>query len=137
MNLQTCAVVKSLLLGGFLMLGVVWAAEPNKASPAEGAPVLKVNVTELPQSRKLILHPEVSAGRRVYDPNEFAMNRSVDVGVNVDVLWANRSSQPLRDITVRLDYVGSKNFTPRSMEQTVASVPVGGQWTQFKLRGGE
>lgn len=103
----------------------------------EACPILKVNIAELPASYKLKLHPTLFGDSTAMTAADYAGLARPDQGINIAVLWQNKTSHPLRDLVVRLEYQQAKTSAFRSIEQRIPEAKPGGQWTQFWLRGGE
>ena len=141
-----CAMETVNMHGVKRILIAVWTAGMMSATPGPVAareepvqpcPVLKVVITEFPINEKLMMHPAPeshfdSMGGAVYvfDPSKLR-------GIRVAVMWANRTGEPLRDVTLRLEYQQMKTHAIRTAERRFADVPVKGQWTIFDLSGGE
>jgi hypothetical protein len=58
-------------------------------------------------------------------------------GIRIAVLWENRTGEPLRDVTLRLEYQQAKTQAVRTAEQQFHDVPLKGHWINFDLSGGE
>jgi hypothetical protein len=58
-------------------------------------------------------------------------------GIRVAVMWENRTGQPLRDVTLRLEYQQAKTGAMRTVDLQFPEVPPKGRWTNFELKGGE
>ncbi|MCX7825198.1 MAG: hypothetical protein N2689_06530 [Verrucomicrobiae bacterium] len=103
---------------------------------AQLCPVAKVNISYLPRSEKLLLHPPTYGGQ-IYLGGRYVGEEVVTQGIEVAVLWANRGELPLRDVILRLEYQQATTGAIRTMEQQLSDVKPGGRWTIFRIRGGE
>lgn len=112
-------------------------AAPRQPQAVEACPVLKVSVAELPASHKLRMHPSMISAGHAFTSADFIGQALPEKGINVAVLWQNKTSQPLRDLVVRLEYQQAKTSNFATIERSVREAKPGGQWTEFKLRGGE
>ena len=110
---------------------------PGQGQAVEACPILKVSIAELPESYKLQMHPSVASSSHTLTSADYMGESRAQSGINVVVLWQNKTSQPLRDLAVRLEYQQSKTSAFRLIEQQVREAKPGSQWTQFLLRGGE
>ncbi len=113
------------------------APAPGHGQSVEACPILKVNIAELPESYKLRMRPSVAASSHALTSADYMGETRPQVGINVAVLWENKTSQPLRDLVVRLEYQQAKTSAFRTIEQQVREAKPGGHWTQLLLRGGE
>jgi len=110
-------------------------APPPQA--VEACPVLKVNIAELPASHKLRMYPSMISAGHAFTSADFIGQARPEKGINIAVLWQNKTSQPLRDLVVRLEYQQAKTGAFATLEQQVREARPGGQSTEFRLRGGE
>ena len=131
--------VKRLMLCVWLVAATTWAADKpaSRARAGDPCPVLKVNITELPASHNLLLHPGDPKKRRIYTSDQSLQAASVETGIDVAVLWQNRTGQRLQDVTLRFEYQQARAGSFRTLEQAYRDLPAGGRWTEFFLRGPE
>jgi len=115
------------------MAGPVAARE----EPVQPCPILKVVVTEFPTNDKLMMHPSPEAHFNVFGGASSMFDPAKRRGIRVAVLWENRTGQPLRDVTLRLEYQQAKNRAIRTADQQFPDLPAKGRWTNFDLSGGE
>jgi hypothetical protein len=127
------------ILAVFGLAGVMSATGGIAATgePAQPCPVLKVSISEFPHSERLQLHPSPESHRTVFSGSDMIGNISRLRGIRIAVLWENRTGEPLRDVTVRLEYQQAKMQAVRTAEQQLHDVPIKGRWTNFDLNGGE
>lgn len=104
---------------------------------SQPCPVLKVSISEFPHSEKLQLHPSPESHRTVYSGSDFIGSNSRLRGLRVAVLWENRTGEPLREVTVRVEYQQAKTQAIRTAELQLHDVPIKGHWTNFDISGGE
>ncbi len=116
-----------------------FAAKPSKdaARPVEACPVLKVNISMLPTSDRLMLHPTLENRSRGTTASEALGEQVAEEGINIAVLWQNATGNALRGVTVRLEYQQAKTSAFKVMDRQFPEVRPGGKWVTFKLRGGE
>jgi len=110
---------------------------PGREEAGQLCPVAKVNVSYLPRSEKLILHPPAYGNAQMYIGGRYIGEEAVTQGIEVAVLWRNSGDLPLQNVTLRLEYQQSTTGAIRTMEQRLSDVKPGGRWTIFRIRGGE
>lgn len=115
------------------MAGPIAARE----EPLQPCPVLKVVITEFPTNEKLMMHPSPETHFSVLASAPYAIDPAKRRGIRIAVLWGNLADQPLRDVTLRLEYQQAKTRVIRTADQQFPKVPAKGQWTNFDLNGGE
>ena len=117
----------------FLLVGEA-AGRDETGQPC---PVLKVNLSYLPRNRELMLHPPTYGSSQIYVGGQYIGEETILKGIEIAVLWQNRSDQALRDITLRLEYQQSGTGAFRTMEQQLPDLKPGGRWSIFRIAGGE
>jgi hypothetical protein len=103
----------------------------------EACPVLKVNISEIPASYQMRLRPSVFSDSRMSMKADDVNPIKAEEGINIAILWQNKTSQPLRDVVMRFEYQQAKTSAVRVVEQPVREAAPGGHWAEFRLRGGE
>ena len=103
----------------------------------EACPILKVSISEFPASYKMKLRPSLFSSSRMYMKADYVNPIKAEEGINIAVLWQNKTSQPLRDLVVRLEYQQAKTSAFHVIEQPVREAAPGGHWVEFRLHGGE
>ena len=131
--------VKRILIAVW-MAGMMWAmAGPVAAveEPVQPCPILKVVITEFPTHRKLMMHPSPESNYTVSGSADSLFDPAKRRSIRVAVMWENRTGEPLRDVTLRLEYQQAKTRALRMTDLQFPEVPVKGRWTNFELKGGE
>jgi len=122
------------------LASLMWAASGSIAAreePVQPCPVLKVSVTEFPTNERLMMHPAPETNLSVPGSHPYSIDQKKRRGIRVAVLWENRTGEPLRNVTLRLEYQQAKTGVIRTAEQQFPEVPVKGRWTHFDLSGAE
>jgi hypothetical protein len=116
-----------------------WIGAPgdSHAEAIEACPVLKVKIGEIPAAFKLRLRPSLGSDSHMPMKTDYTNPIKLEQGINIDVLWQNKTSQPLRGLVLRLEYQQAKTSAFRVIEQHIREAAPGGHWTEFQLRGGE
>lgn len=109
----------------------------SRGEAVEACPVLKVSISEIPASYRLRFRPSVFSSSRRQMKADDVNPIKPEEGIDIAVLWQNKTSQPLRDLVVRFEYQQAKTSAFSAIEQAVREAAPGEHWAKFRLRGGE